>query len=527
MEVFFVDLLKKNIHMDRTRCEALMQITLEDDKNIPDTKPDVSNINLKRAEVVIDEIRPGTDIVDLKGNLKFEILYYTIEDGGTLVPFEGTIPFEEKLILKGVTPMDTVNAFGEVEDFSVEIINSRKLNIRSLITLSANVEELYDEEAPIGVHYDGEMRDSMEYRKMPMQLAEIVICKNDIFRIRDEVTLPANYPNVFRILWSSVQLGDVSFRVMSEKIGVQGEVQMFLLYEGEGEEKPIVSFETTIPFAGMLDCHGCKEGMIPDIRYRQGQPEIAVRPDLDGEERCIGLEMALDINIRVYEEENTEILSDIYGVSKEVSTQTRRADLSRIRACVTGKTKVSDRIRIPGENGGILQILHSDAKVCQEQQSIVENGIQLKGALQVHVMYITGDDRNPYANVDAQIPYQYTLEVPGIAPEDISKVQGRVEQLQVTMLDGEEMDVKAVISFSTMVFERVPTQLISQVEVAEPDSAVMSNLPGMVIYVVKNGDSLWSIGRRYYVTVDSIRELNNLSTDEIRPGQKLLIARGQ
>jgi len=49
----------------------------------------------------------------------------------------------------------------------------------------------------------------------------------------------------------------------------------------------------------------------------------------------------------------------------------------------------------------------------------------------------------------------------------------------------------------------------------------------MVIYVVKNGDSLWSIGRRYYVTVDSIRELNNLSTDEIRPGQKLLIARGQ
>ena len=142
-------------------------------------------------------------------------------------------------------------------------------------------------------------------------------------------------------------------------------------------------------------------------------------------------------------------------------------------------------------------------------------------------MYITGDDRNPYANVDAQIPYQYTLEVPGIAPEDISKVQGRVEQLQVTMLDGEEMDVKAVISFSTMVFERVPAQLISQVEVAEPDSAVMSNLPGMVIYVVKNGDSLWSIGRRYYVAVDSIKELNNLSTDEIRPGQKLLIARGQ
>ena len=78
-----------------------------------------------------------------------------------------------------------------------------------------------------------------------------------------------------------------------------------------------------------------------------------------------------------------------------------------------------------------------------------------------------------------------------------------------------------------MVFEKVPEELISQVTVKELDSAKMSSLPGMVIYTVKPGDSLWSIGRRYYVPVEKIRDLNALNQDEIRPGQKLLLTRGQ
>lgn len=515
-----MELIKRNIHMDRTKTEAVTQFTIEDDVNIPDSKPDVNALNLEKGELVIDEIKPGTDSVNVRGYLSYVVLYHTLEEGSSLVVTEGKLPFDEKVNLRDVVPSDSVSVEGEVEDLTVNMINSRKLNIQSLVTLTAKVEELYDEEAPTAVH--GE--EKAEYRRMPLEIAQIAICKNDIFRLKEEITLPSNYPNIFQILWDTVSLGDVEFKAMEEKITLSGDIHVFLLYEGEGEEHPVRSFETTIPFSGALECHGCREGMLPDIRYRLGQKELAVRPDFDGEERSIALELVLDFVIRIYEEEKLEIISDIYGVSNEITTVTHKADLRRLLAKVTGKTKVTDHIHM--KVGNVLQLLHSEGTVTPEQQTVVENGILLQGSLTVKIMYITGEDDAPYGCAQAQIPYKYTLEVPDIAPEDTDTVHAEVEQLQVTMLDGEEMDVKAVLCFSTVVFKSVPVELISQVSVASLDTGKMSNLPGMVVYMVKDGDNLWNIGKKYYAPVDTLRRLNGLETDELKAGQKLLIVKG-
>lgn len=517
-----MELIRKNIHMDRIRAEAATQIILEDDINIPENKPDVSSLNLEKGVLLIEEVKPGTDSVSIRGKLLFSVLYHTMEEGSSLTLLEGKVPFEERMNLPGAALGDLVAADAQVEDLTVSLINSRKLNVQSVVTLNAGVEELYDEELPIGLH--GE--EAVQYRKSPVKVAQTAISKNDIFRLKEEVSLPSGYPNIFQLLWNHVSLGDVEFKALEEKLTIQGDIHFFVLYEGEGEEHPVRSFETILPFGGVLECHGCREGMIPDIRYSLGQQELTIRPDLDGEERMIGLELVLDIAVRVYEEEETEVISDLYGVTKEVEALTHPVNLRRLLSRVTGKTKLTDHIRIAVGSAPILQLLHSEGSVALEQQEVVENGIRLSGSLLMKVLYITGDDEAPYGSTRAAVPYEYTLEVPDMEPEDLSRIHAEVEQLQVTMLDGEEMDVKAVLSFSTTVFKKIPVELISQVTVEDLDSGKMSSLPGMALYMVKEGDNLWNIGRKYYVTVDSLREWNGLSTDELKPGQKLLIVKG-
>ena len=43
------------------------------------------------------------------------------------------------------------------------------------------------------------------------------------------------------------------------------------------------------------------------------------------------------------------------------------------------------------------------------------------------------------------------------------------------------------------------------------------------IYVVKGGDTLYSIASRYGLTVDKLKDINNLSSDNLSIGQKLLV----
>lgn len=47
--------------------------------------------------------------------------------------------------------------------------------------------------------------------------------------------------------------------------------------------------------------------------------------------------------------------------------------------------------------------------------------------------------------------------------------------------------------------------------------------PGYIYYTVQAGDSLWIIGTKHATTVDAIKTINNLSSDQIMPGQILKV----
>lgn len=78
--------------------------------------------------------------------------------------------------MEGVLPSDTVTVEGTVEDFTVNMINSRKLSLQALILLSARIEEIYDEELPVGIQGE-DTEAGVEYRIAPMEVTQLAICK--------------------------------------------------------------------------------------------------------------------------------------------------------------------------------------------------------------------------------------------------------------------------------------------------------------------------------------------------------------
>ena len=58
-----------------------------------------------------------------------------------------------------------------------------------------------------------------------------------------------------------------------------------------------------------------------------------------------------------------------------------------------------------------------------------------------------------------------------------------------------------------------------------PGGGLEPNPPsGNVVYIVKSGDTLWSIANKFNTTVDEIKRLNNLTNNSLSVGQQLLVS---
>lgn len=60
-------------------------------------------------------------------------------------------------------------------------------------------------------------------------------------------------------------------------------------------------------------------------------------------------------------------------------------------------------------------------------------------------------------------------------------------------------------------------------EITVPQNAKPANISGQIIYQVQPGDSLETIARRYNVTVQSIKQINNTIGNKLYTGQHLKI----
>lgn len=56
-----------------------------------------------------------------------------------------------------------------------------------------------------------------------------------------------------------------------------------------------------------------------------------------------------------------------------------------------------------------------------------------------------------------------------------------------------------------------------------PQRNTTSASTGSRKYTIQKGDSLWKVGRKYHVSVDSIKKANNLKSDNLTPGSSLTI----
>ena len=175
-----MEIKKQNIHMNYEKASAMSQITLDDDYNLPDYRPDIVKVLKEKGEIRFDEIQVKEGRIYVKGNLIFHVLYRSDMEEHKLDCLRGQIPFEETISMDGVNELDPVDVTAELEDINIGIINSRKLSVRALVMLKAEMRMRKETELITGVA----MEHPLEILQNRHNTLELETCKKDNYRLK-------------------------------------------------------------------------------------------------------------------------------------------------------------------------------------------------------------------------------------------------------------------------------------------------------------------------------------------------------
>ena len=516
-----MELVRKTIHTIRQKGKAVSQMTLDDDYNIPEAMPDAGMIVQEKGNIEIEEVRAENGRVLVRGSLRFFILYMDDAEEGGLHSVKGQIPFEENLNLEAASDGDSLKLDWMLEDVSAVLINSRKFGIKTVATLELFVEELKDEEVPVAV----EGAEGTQVRTCPMSPAALTVRKRDTSRIKDEIILPANKPNIRQAIWQDVTLQGTELRLAEGEVVMKGELVVFLLYEGEEDDGKANWLEQIIPFNSRVDVSGWQEGMLGSLKLSLAGADLEIKPDYDGELRVINIDAVLELDIRIYQEERLEMICDLYNPGLELMPVSAPSSYESLLVSNASKCRVSERMKTANQEPSILQLCHSSGDVKVDDCVITEEGILVEGAVQVQILYVTSDDSHPMLCLKGSVPFEHQIEAPGIDGSSPYYLHTSLEQLSVDMVSSGELEVKAVILVNALVFARRTFDCITEVQENPLDLDAVKNLPGFLLYIVQPSDTPWDVAKAYRTTTERICELNGLPAEELKPGQKLILVK--
>lgn len=518
-----MELQKQPLNQIVRKGRAFTQITVDDDCIVKDSKPDIVKMIHTKGRVVVEEVKVENRTVWVSGQLRFTVLYRSDSEGSKLETLSDSVSFREKIYMDEVLEDDRVWVNQRVEDLNITAINSRKLAVRAVIGIEAVCEKQVTEEIACAVVGEDEIFQKQEKRT----LLDLCVSKKDILRTHAELLLPGANPNIARIVYDHVEVRGLQSACMGDDIQVRGTACVSALYQST--EGSMEWYETETPFMGNID--GGKDvgqQALYWLRVSPGEAELNLLADADQEPRNLSLDLNLDVELRIWQEREYEILSDVYSLKNSLLPKTEGLCVWNLMVKNEAKQRVLQQARLQEGQEKILQVSSCEGKLEIDRVEIRENALQVEGILLVDILYTTTDDHFPVAHAVEQIPFNQRIEVQGLSENEkdvVYELEPGIDQLAVNLLDSEQYEIKALISLTALVLREDHFDSITEIQSEPLDIKGLSELPGITGYVVQKNESLWDIAKRYHTTEEEMMRTNGIQAGPLVPGQKLVIVK--
>lgn len=482
----------------------VMQFTLDRDMNVPENLGDIMEIVNSVGNIIIEEDRVVGDKIYVKGSMPFQVLYVSEDEEARLAELSGKIDFDEVIRIDG--SMEGIwRVSANLEDVNVTIIHPRKISVTALVTLSA----VCCGEKESQVVCDIDEHENVECMSENRVLYNLVYSGVDRVTVKEEIGIMSGNPNISRIIFHTCSLSEWETVLGSDSYRLVGKLNMFIIYQAEDSDQPYALWEQEIPFEKEIEAVGINGECICFAKPQTGKVGVEIGHDDDGEPRLVTVSVELTCDTEIYSESRLDMLWDAYSVKGRLKLERRNTVSPANVLTLADALKINDRIMLPEGTDDVGDILHVDASVLVEDVTCDHEGIHVVGVVPVTCYYRSTSETVPVRVMKQDFEFMEHVPMALLSDmEDLNvrcNVTGTVGYAQVRQIGTGEYEVKAGVSLNCMLCIMKEMDYVTDVEFEETQGKCKKQI---VCYYVKDGETLFDIGRKYSVKQDDIMRWN-------------------
>ena len=270
-----------------------------------------------------------------------------------------------------------------------------------------------------------------------------------------------------------------------------------------------------IPIVGFIDIPNVTEDSICDINYEI--KNIVIRPN-PPEEHSIYIEFEIDASCMAFERKQISLIQDLYCPQMNLEFTQKKIALAgekiekNINFTVTKEEKIPELV-----DSNILDI---ETKANLSNIQTTKSKITYTGEVDVNFIFMNSNTVN---SKNVKIPFETFADNPFETEKINVETDISVENTDFNVRANGEVECKIELEIKTRATKNVTMNLIDDIEVVDDDDDD-EEYNSLILYIAKQGDTLWKIAKRFNSTIDEIARMNGIEDrNKTDIGQKIYI----
>lgn len=498
---------KEKISINKLICEKTEKISIEGDAIVPDAKPDILNTIDTSGNICIYKKELTDDKIKLDGSVNVYVMYLAENSEDTVRGLNVNLDFSKSITAPNCTSDMILDANVTIENINASVINGRKINTKVEAQVKFRVYSKEDVELVSGIE-DGSDVQILEESLNVNSLVGVGTTKS---YVKETMQIDQTH-NLAEILRADINMVDKDVKISYNKVLAKAEAEVKIMYLTE--ENNIFAITNRIPVVGFIDMPNVSEENICDTNYEIKNMIISSNAI---EEHSVHIELEIEASCMAYENRQINLIQDLYSPVNSINYNQNIIETTAGKSIRKETCKIREIVNVKELESGNLLNTYTHTSIIKVNK--LTSKVMYEGELKLN--YIILESSTNVISKVVKLPFEFTVDDIENAEKLNIDTSTEIANQEFIVGSGGEVNCNIDIGFNLNMSKNIKLNIIDNVEIQENRDVEDYSL---VIYVVKQGDTLWKIAKLLNSTIDDIVKANAIeNADLIHTGDKLYV----